>query len=236
METNKLDAGQGLAWYGCGWNLFRPFVAVWLLYGVIFLAILAVCFFIPLLGPLLFMLVFPLLAAGFYIGADNVNRGSALELGTLFQGFTREDIRSPLLILGGLFLGLMIAAAVIMMLFGAGMMGTMGQGGQGPGMGPQAFFSPAMGAGFIVGLVVQVLIAMCMFFAIPLATFDQVQPVEAVRSSFQAAARNILPFLIFVISYMILAFIASLPMLLGLILLFPVAFCSIYCAYRGVFK
>lgn len=236
METNKLEAGQGLAWYGCGWNLFKPFVAVWLLYGAIFLAILAVCFFIPLLGPLLFILAFPMLAAGFYIGADNVNRGSALELGMLFQGFTREDVRSPLLILGGLFLGMMIAAAIIMMLFGAGMMGTMGQGGPGAGMGPQGFFSPVIGVGFIVGLVVQILIAMCMFFAIPLTTFDQVQPVEAVKSSFQAAATNILPFLIFVISYMILAFIASIPMLLGLILLFPVAFCAIYCAYRGVFK
>lgn len=236
MQTNKLDVGQGLAWYGCGWNLFKQFAAVWILFGVIFLVIMAVCFFIPLLGPLLFMLVFPLLAAGFHIGADNVNRGSALELGMLFQGFTREDIRAPLLILGGLFLGLMIAASLVMMLLGMGMMGSMGPAAHGGGMGPQGFPSPVMGAGFVVGLVLQVLIAMCLFFAVPLTTFDQVQPVEAVKSSFLAAATNILPFLVFVISYMILAFIASIPFFLGLILLFPIAFCSVYCAYRGVFK
>jgi uncharacterized membrane protein len=235
MQANKVDAGQGLAWYGCGWNLFKQYVAVWLLFGIIFLAIMVVCFFIPLLGPLLFMLLFPLLAAGFYIGADNVQRGSALELGMLFQGFTREDIRTPLLILGGLFLGLMVAASIIMMLFGVGMMGSMG-GGHQAGMGPGSFPGPAMGLGFIVGIVVQVLIGMCVFFAVPLATFDQVQPVEAVKTSFQAAATNILPFLLFVISYMILAFIASIPFFLGLIVLFPIAFCSIYCAYRGVFK
>lgn len=236
MQTNKLDAGQGLAWYGCGWNLFKQFAAVWVLFGVIFLVIMAVCFFIPLLGPLLFMLLFPLLAAGFYIGADNVNRGSPVELGMLFQGFSREDIRTPLLILGGLFLGLMVIASIIMMLFGMGMMGSMGAGVQNAGMAPQNMFTPTMGVGLLVGLVVQILITMAMFFAVPLTTFDQVPPVEAVKTSFQAAATNILPFLLFVISYMILAFIASIPFFLGLILLFPIAFCAVYCAYRGVFK
>jgi len=239
MQTNKLDVGQGLAWYGCGWNLFKQYAAVWILFGVIFLVLAAVCMFIPLIGPLLFLLVFPLLAAGFYIGADNVQRSSALELGMLFQAFGRDDIRTPLLILGGLLIGLVIAAWVIMMLFGMGMMGTMGGFGQGPGMGaggPQSFVTPAMGAGFVVALLVQILVAMCMFFAVPLVTFDGVQPVEAVKTSFQASLTNILPFLAFVISYMILAFIAAIPFFLGLIVLFPIAFCAIYCAYRGVFK
>jgi len=236
MQMKKLDVGQGLSWYGCGWNLFKQYAAAWILLGVIFLVITAVCFFIPVLGPLVFVLVLPLLAAGFYIGADNVNRGSALEVGMLFQGFSRTDIRTPLLILGGLFLGLMIAASIIMMLFGMGMMGAMGAGVQGGGMAPQHMFTPAIGAGFLVGLVIQILIAMCMFFAVPLVTFDQVQPVEAVKTSFQATVTNILPFLAFVISYVILAFIAALPFFLGLILLFPIAFCAVYCAYRGVFK
>lgn len=238
MQTNKLDAGQGLAWYGCGWNLFRQFAAVWILFGAIFLAIMAVCYFIPLLGPLLFVLLFPLLAAGFYIGADNVSRGSALELGMLFQAFGREDIRTSLLILGGLLLGLMIAASIVMMIFGMGMMGAMGPGAQGGGMGmgAQGFALPAMGAGFVVGLVLQILIAMCLFFAVPLMTFDQLRPVEAVKASFQATASNMLPFLVFVISYMILALIASIPFFLGLIVLFPIAFCAVYCAYQGVFK
>jgi len=236
MQANKLDAGQGLNWYGCGWNLFRKSPAVWILFGVLFLVIMAVCFFIPLVGPLIFVLLFPLLAAGFHIGADNAHRGSSVELGMMFQGFTKEDIRTPLLILGGLFVGLAIAASIIMMLFGAGMMGMSGGGGQGPGMGPQNMMTPAMGIGFIVGLIIQILIAMCLFFAVPLVTFDQVQPVEAVKTSFQASLTNIVPFLIFLVSYMILAFIASIPFFLGLIVLFPIAFCAVYCAYRGVFK
>lgn len=236
MQTKKLDAGQGLSWYGCGWNLFRPYAAVWILYGVILLVIMAVCFFIPLIGPLLFMLLFPMLAAGFYIGADNVQRSSAVELGMLFQGFNRADIRTPLLILGGLLLGLVIVASIIMMVFGVSTMWAMGSAGHGAGMGPQSFVSPAIGIGFLLGLVIQILIAMCLFFAVPLVVFDQLQPVEAVKTSFQAATTNILPFLVFVVSYMILAFIAALPFLLGLIVLFPIAFCAVYCAYRGVFK
>jgi len=236
MQTKKLDTGQGLAWYGCGWNLFKQFAAVWLLMGVLFLIIGVVCFLIPFLGALIFMLIFPVLAAGFFIGADNVNRGSALELGMLFQGFKRDDIRTPLLILGALFIGLMIVQWIIMMLFGFGMMGAIGPGGHGTGMGPQSFFTPVMGLGFVVGLIVQILIAMAMFFAVPLTAFDQVQPVEAIKTSFQAAATNILPFLLFLVVYVILAVIASIPFLLGFIILFPIAFCAAYCAYQGVFK
>lgn len=85
-------------------------------------------------------------------------------------------------------------------------------------------------------LLVQVLIAMCMFFAIPLTAFDKLAPTDAIKTSFQAVASNILPFLLFVIVYIVLAFIASIPFLLGFIVLLPIAFCSIYCAYREVFK
>lgn len=238
MDANKLPAGQGLQWYVCGWNLFRPHTAVWLLFGIILLGVAAVCFSIPGVGPLLFMFLTPLLAAGFYIAAQSAYRGGVVELGMLFQGFTRPEIRTPLMILGGVLLGLLIAGAIVMMLLGIGMMGgSMGAvGGPGAGMHPPEFFSMAVGAGLLVGLVVQVLIAMCMYFAIPLVTLDGVQPVAAVKASFQASATNILPFLVFVISYMILAFIAALPFFLGFIVLAPIAFCAIYCAYQGVYK
>lgn len=234
MQAKKLDPGQGIAWYGCGWNLFKRNATVWVLFGIIFLVINFLLSLIPLLGPLLLALITPLLAAGFLLGAQDVNQDRNLEVGTLFRAFTSESIRTPLLILGAILLGLGFLAAVIMMAF----MGTTIMGGMGPGsepMGPGAMMQGA-GIGFFVFLVVYVLIAMCMFFALPLVTFDNVAAVEAVKTSFQTAVTNILPFLLFLVVYIVLMFIAAIPFFLGFILLIPIVFCAIYCAYQGIFK
>lgn len=234
MQTNKLEPRQGIAWYGCGWNLFKQNVALWLLFGIIFLIINFVVSFIPLLGPLLLALATPLLAAGFMSGADDLRQGRSLEMAVLFRAFSDDAIRTPLLILGALLMGFGILASILLVLFMGPAM--MGMGSAGDGMGPQHFMARGAGIGFVVFLIIYVLIAMCMFFAIPLVTFDGMAPVEAVKTSFQAATQNIVPFLLFLIVYMVLMFIASIPFFLGLILLLPIMFCSIYCAYRGVFK
>jgi len=242
MQHKKLELGQGLAWYGCGWNLFKQYAVAWVLLTIVFMAITFVCFLIPFIGPLAYMLLLPALAAGFYLGADNVKRGSALEVGMLFRGLTRDDLRTPLLILGAILLALMVASSIVMMLFaGPGSIGIGGFGAmEGPGgegmPPPQAVFSPAMAGSFLVGLIIQVLISMCFFLAVPMVAFDQTAPVEAIKTSFRATASNIVPFLLFVISYIILAFIASIPFLLGFLVLFPVAFCAVYCAYQEVLK
>lgn len=233
MDFKKLDMGQGVAWYGCGWNLFRQTASMWVLTGILFLVIGFISFLIPVLGPMVFMLLVPMLAAGFYFGADDVRQGRSLKAGSLFQAFSEEQVRTPLLILGALFLGLIVIAAAVMMLAaGTGMMSM----GPNDGVAPQKLFSRGFGLGFVTMLLVQVLIAMCMFFAIPLTVFDKLAPIDAIKTSFQAAVRNILPSLLFIIVYIVLAFIASIPFLLGFIVLLPIVFCSIYCAYREVFK
>jgi len=234
MQPKKLEVGQGIAWYGCGWNIFKRNASVWVLFGIIFLVINFVMSFIPLLGPLLLALITPLLAAGFLLGAQDVDQGGTLEVGTLFRAFSSESIRTPLLILGAILLGFGILTTAIMAAFiGTSMMAGMGPGAESAG--PQVMMQGA-GLGFVVFLIVYVLIAMCMFFALPLVTFDGVAPVEAVKTSFRAAITNIVPFLLFLIVYIVLMFIASIPFFLGFILLIPIVFCSVYCAYRGVFK
>lgn len=234
MEYKKLDMGQGMAWYGCGWNFFKQGASVWVLTAIVFLVIGFACSLIPAIGPMVFMLLVPLLISGFYFGADDIRQGRSVQMGTLFQAFFDDEARTPLLILGGLFLGLMIAFALIVMLMvGPGMM-SMGPASD--DIAPRHLLPRGLGMGFVVMMLVQVLIAMCMFFAVPLTAFDKVAPVEAIKTSFQATVRNILPFLLFIIVYIVLAFIASIPFFLGFIVLLPIAFCSIYCAYRGVFK
>lgn len=234
MEYKKLDIGQGVSWYGCGWNFFKQSASVWVLTGIAFLVLGFVCFRVPVLGPMVFILLAPMLISGFYFGADDVRQGRTLKVGTLFQAFSDDQVRIPLLILGALFLGsAIISSLVVTLVVGHGMV-SMGPGSD--DMASRQLLAQGLGMGFVVMLLIQVLIAMGMFFAVPLTAFDRIPPLEAIKTSFQAAVGNILPFLLFIIVYIVLAFLASIPFFLGFIVLMPITFCSIYCAYREVFK
>lgn len=233
MQPKKLEAGQGLAWYGCGWNLFKQNATVWVLFGVIFLVINFVMSLIPVLGRYLLTLILPLLVAGFLMGADDLRHGRTLEIGTLFRAFSSKSIRTSLLILGGILLGFAILWLLVMLVFVGTSVMHMGLGGQ--GMGPGVMMKGA-GFGFVTTLIISVVATMCVFFALPLVTFDSVEVVEAVKISFQAAMTNIVPFLLFLVVNMFLSVIALIPFGLGFIVLVPIVFCAVFCAYEGVFK
>lgn len=232
MRAKKLDVGEAIAWYQCGWNLFARFAAVWTLLGVALLLIALVCFAVPFLGPIVFVFVLPVLGAGFLIGADDASRGDYVDWRTLWGAFSSQELLVRLLILGGLLLGLVLVASIIGLALAGGSMPGIGL----PGAPASHVADPGHMLGFAVVLLVQVAAVMCMFFAIPLTTFDGMGPVEAILTSFGAATKNIQPLLLFIIIYIILLFIAYAPFLLGLILLFPITFCSMYCAYQRVFK
>jgi len=233
MESRQLDLRSGLAWYACGWRLFKPCPGLWLVPGICLLAVAIVFSLIPRVGGFAFTVVAPLLAAGFYHGAGEVKRGAPLRIAALCRGVTDAQARAPLLGLGVMFLGLTVAAAGLTTLIaGAGAASLVtGDGAAVAGNLTKPTPSVALAA-----VLLQLLIVMGMFFAVPLTAFEGVGPVRAVITSFRAAMKNILPFLLFLIIYIMLLFIASIPFFLGWIVLIPVVFCSVYCAYQGVFK
>ncbi|KPV41577.1 hypothetical protein AN478_02765 [Thiohalorhabdus denitrificans] len=93
---------------------------------------------------------------------------------------------------------------------------------------------PPMGA-LIATLLVMLAVSFALFFAIPLVTFRDLDPVAAMRESFGACLRNLGAVLLFLVLYLILGFVAVLPMGLGFLLLLPVGMAAAYRAYREVF-
>jgi uncharacterized membrane protein len=59
--------------------------------------------------------------------------------------------------------------------------------------------------------------------------------VAAVKASFSACFKNLLPLLVFGVVYAVLAIIAVIPLGLGLLLLIPVSLCAGYCSYKDIF-
>jgi len=115
---------------------------------------------------------------------------------------------------------------------GAGMWTLVGSGTD-----PEAI--AGMGLTLVLaGLIVFALLLpvfMALWFAPALAMFHQQGPAEAMKASFVACLKNVLPFLVYSVILLPLAFIASIPLGLGWLVLGPVLAASLYTSYRDIF-
>ena len=87
----------------------------------------------------------------------------------------------------------------------------------------------------LLSLALSVPAVMAIWFAPALVFFNNMQPVEALKASFEACMKNVLAFLVYGLIVLVLAFFAALPVGLGFLVLIPVLAGSVYAAYRDVF-
>jgi uncharacterized membrane protein len=78
--------------------------------------------------------------------------------------------------------------------------------------------------------------AIALWFAPALVVFDDVAPIEALKESWSASMRNIVPFLIYGVLWIIAAVVASIPLMLGWFVLMPLTLLSMYRAYVDIFE
>jgi uncharacterized membrane protein len=179
------------------------------------------------------MLILPAFSAGWLLAARKVESGGVLEVGDLFAGF--KDKLTPLLVLGALLLAAGFAVGLVAGVLGFGaVMGGFAGGMHGSVGGMMA----ALGAGMLavlVALALSVLIAMAVWFAPALVVFRNIAPVDALKASFSASLKNVVPFLLFGIVYIIAAIIASIPFGLGWIVLAPVLMLTAFASYKDIF-
>ena len=60
-------------------------------------------------------------------------------------------------------------------------------------------------------------------------------PVAAMKASFGACLKNIVPFIIYGVVVLVLGIIAAIPFMLGWLVLGPVLAASVFVAYRDIF-
>jgi uncharacterized membrane protein len=225
-------AGRGASWIGDAWGIFRRSAGVWIAIGIVLFVILMVANFIPFVGPLAAMVLFPVFAGGMMIGCRELEEDRPLEFNHLFAGF--RDNFGTLAAVGALYLGgSLIIGLVVVLITGASMFALF-SGGQ-----PQPEDVGTMAAG--VGLVVLLMVALTMpllmavWFAAPLVVFHQHNAFDAMKGSFTGCLRNILPFLVYGLIMLVLAVVASVPIGLGWLVLGPMLAASVYTAYTDVY-
>jgi hypothetical protein len=226
-----VGAGQGWTWIADGFGLFKKAPGIWIAQVVILFVILIVLAFIPLLGAVATFLLMPVFIGGMILGCRALQGGGELELGHLFTGFDKAHLGN-LILLGAL----AIAGWIVVMLPVIAIAGTGAVFGL---MRGDAAGAAAMGGSLVlawlVALALSIPIYMALWFAPALVALRGMPPVAAVRESFLGCLKNILPFLVYSIVFVVLGIVASIPLGLGWLVLGPVAIASVYTAYRDIF-
>jgi uncharacterized membrane protein len=187
--------------------------------------------FIPILGSLAAIVLAPVFAAGIVTGCRALEEGRDLELGHLFAGF-RERF-GTLVSVSLLYLAASVVIALVVgLITGAGMWSLLGGGASAASVG-------AAGLGLLLALLVMLALMlpvfMAVWFAPALVVFHEQSAVEAMKNSFIACLRNMLPFLVYSLVVFGLAIVAFIPLGLGWLVLGPVIAGSLYASYRDIF-
>ena len=226
-----LEPGRGWNWITEAWELFKRQPGMWIALVVVAVVIFIVLALIPILGSLAAMVLAPVFAGGIVIGCRDQTQGRELQISHLFAGF-REHF-GPLVTVGLIYLGVTVVIALVVgLVTGAGMWTLLG-GGTSPASVAGAGLTVLLA--FLVMLALMLPVFMAMWFAPPLVVFHQQAAVEAMKNSFFACLRNIVPFLLYSVILFVAAIIASIPFGLGWLVLGPVIAASLYTGYRDIF-
>ena len=234
-EPRTVDADRGLGWWTDAWALFMRSALMWGALGLILFVGLMVVGFVPVLGTLASTLLMPVFAGSWMLAARKVHEGGALEVGDLFLGFQAPQF-PPLLVLGALLLGAMLVIGGAAVMLGAGAVFGMVMGGARHSAGGMM---AGLGAGFAalaIALVAGAIVTMALWFAPALVVFRKTPPLEAMKLSSAAVLKNMLPFLVFGVIYIVAAVVASIPFGLGWLVLLPVSLLAAFVSYRDVFE
>lgn len=225
----SVAAARGWSWITEGWGLFKEQPWMWIGVWVALVVILLLLNFIPVLGPIANALLWPIFSAGLALGCRALAGGEPLEFGHLFAGF-RERLGT----LAG------VGAVTLVISFAIGMVVAIGMGvGFATMFGGATPETPEAGmAALLAGLVMLALMLplfMAVWFAPMLVVFHERGVLEAMKESFQGCLRNVVPFLVYGVAGFVLMVLASVPVLLGWLVLGPVLVASIYTAYRDIY-
>jgi len=229
-HTRDVDVAACFDWLRQGWAMFLLNPGIWIGTAILLLVMLMAISIVPLFGQIAAHLLVPLFGAGMVQICRRLDRGEQPEISDLFAGFRHNA--GQLVMVGVFFAISVFAIAFIAFLLVSG--GILG----GTVTGRVGGFGIAMGGVMLAGLLVMVLsipIIMATWYAPFLVFIHDMHALPAMKASFAAGYRNLLPTVIFGIFLVVALFFAMLPLGLGMVLLLPVFSGAVYASYRDVF-
>lgn len=238
MEARQVNAGNAWSWIVGGFNLFRLNPVIWIALFFIYLLIGMMLSIIPIIGPIVLNLLAPVFMAGFMLGCRALEAGEELEINHLFAGFKRNT--TQLITVGGIYLVSVIAViGIIYVLTGAEAMNSLFAAGHHlpdakPQIDPNA--PPPSLLPLLILLAAMLPLIMAYWFAPTLVLFHDMKAIPALRLSFFACLRNMMPFLLYGVISAVLLILAMIPLGLGLLIMIPTMTASLYVSYKDIFN
>ncbi len=227
QEPRMVGIGRGASWLSEGFNFFKQSAGAWIGTCIVGFIIMIVLSVVPLVNLVTGLLTYVWLA-GLMLGLRAQDDGKPFELSYLFAGFKNKF--GKLMLLG--LVMMVISVAIVAVLFGS-LYWEMMSGG----MDPNVFAGDV--SGFMLKMAFAMLLfiplAMAIWFAPVLIVLHDVSIASALRLSFVACTKNFLPFLVYGVVLFVLMIVGTLPLMLGMLVVMPVFFGSVYASYKDIF-
>lgn len=229
LTIKQVPIGNAWVWIVNGFNLFKANPAMWIILLVIYLLIMIPINMLPVIGSVVSTLLAPVFAAGMMWGCQALIKNQDLEINHLFEGFKRNT--SQLVTIGGIYMvSLLFVAVIVVLVLDKDTAELLVQGKD---LSPEQ--ADAMLMPIMIALLLIMPVLMAYWFAPVLAGLHNLSAVEAMKLSFSACLKNMLPFLLYGFIFMVLLIIAIIPFGLGLVVVAPMMMTSLYCSYADVF-
>ena len=234
-EGKKVETGRGVAWYGEAWKLFVAAPGPWILIFLVFMVLSFVVAIVPFIGSFVVNICYPIVAGGIMLGCRSIEEGNGLRVGHLFEGFKKNA--GNLALVGVLYLVGTMAIGVFIGIGAAILIPAIALGGA---VNPNDLSSlmvmvPVIILIVLIALALMLPLFMAIWFAPALVVFHDVQPMAAMKMSFQGALKNIVPFIVYGLVGFGLAILAVIPLGLGMLVWAPLLWASIYTSYRDIY-
>jgi len=231
MNTRSVAAGNGWQWIRGGFELFRQNPVIWIALFFIYLLICRGMSIVPIIGPILVNLLAPVFMAGFMLGCQALESGEELEINHLFAGFKQNT--AQLITVGGFYLAGMIVIAGVIFVTAGGAVLALGEAEHAMQAGADAdkLLLPLL---LLLGLMLPLIMAY--WFAPTLVVFHGISAADAMKLSFAACLRNIMPFTVYSLVCVLLLLLAAIPLGLGLVVMIPTMTASLYVSYKDIFS
>jgi uncharacterized membrane protein len=234
VEPRAVMAGRGASWLVEGFGFFKRDWLAWIGLTIVLIILGMVLSIIPIANIML-MVISPVIVAGLMLGCRQQDRGGEISIGALFAGFSERP--GQLMLIGVAYLVASIAITILMVILVIIMVGSVEAlaelGGDNPDLLLEHSINLLLAA--LIGMSLYVPVVMAIWFASAIVVFHNVTAIDAMQLSFKACMQNVLPFLVYGVVALILCFIASIPLLLGWLVLIPVLTASVYLSYKDIF-
>ncbi|SMF53189.1 Uncharacterized membrane protein [Alteromonadaceae bacterium Bs31] len=227
----RVPVGNGIQWIADGFGHFKKDPGIWIVICIVGFVILMALSIIPVVAQLSQFTV-AIWVGGLMLGCHAQDSDEPLTINHLFAGFSNN--MGPLLVVSVIIViaSLAILAVIVMAIAGVyGMSIFLGDTSQ--------LFTEEFVMVILIGLLVYMaaiipIIALG-WFSPALIVLNNVPVFTAMAMSFKACFINVVPFFIYGLVLSVLFVIGMIPLLLGLLVVMPVFYGSLYRSYKDIF-